>query len=68
MSRQKLTLGVCLTPMLMRFYSCCTIGGATNSQRARTLAAPVSRKDGKCTKECLTIETEGAQYTVATIE
>jgi hypothetical protein len=54
--------------MLMRFYSCCTIGGATNSQRARTLAAPASRKDGKSTKEYLAIEKEGAQYTVATIE
>ena len=68
MCRQKLTQGVCLTHMLMRFYSCCTIGGATNSQRARTLAAPESRKDGKSTKKYLAIEKEGAQYTVATIE
>jgi hypothetical protein len=68
MCRQKLTQGVCLAQMLMRFYSYCTFGGATNSQSARTLAAPASRTDGKSTKEYLAIEKEGAQYTVATTE
>jgi hypothetical protein len=43
--------------LLMRFYSCCTIGGATNSQSARTLAAPASRTDGKSTKEYLLVIT-----------
>jgi hypothetical protein len=46
---------------MLRFYSCCTIGGATNSQRARTL-------NGKSTKKYLGIEKEGAQYAIPTRE